>query len=121
VISDTVLGLSFALHLVAAKQFDGTLASALQRLAPAIRWGAARSFTLYLMHQPVLFLLTALMLQVADGPWRPAVILAGTVALPMLMAPLIEAQRHRLRPWVERLQNHLWPRADAITPQTARG
>ena len=49
------------------------------------------------------------MWQVPDGPWRPVVILVGTLALPMLLSPMIEVQRHRLRPLVERLQSHLWP------------
>jgi peptidoglycan/LPS O-acetylase OafA/YrhL len=117
VVSDSIIGLSFALHLAATKQFDQTLWAVLNRFGPAIRWGAGRSFTLYLLHQPLLLLLTALMLQVPDGPWRPAVILAGTLALPMLMSPMIEVQRHRLRPLVERLQNHLWPDASVLGPK----
>lgn len=119
VVSDSILGFSFALHLAAAKQFDGALLRLFQPFGSLIRWGAGRSFTLYLMHQPVLFALTAVMLSVADGPWRPAVILAGTVALPLLLAPSIESQRHRLRPWVERLQNHLRPRTEPLPLPTA--
>ena len=120
VVSDSILGLSFALHLAAAKQFDGALLRLFQPFGPAIRWGAGRSFTLYLMHQPVLFVLTALMLSFAEGPWRPALILAGTVTVPLLMAPMIEVQRHRLRPWVERFQNHFAPPPAVLIQQPAR-
>jgi peptidoglycan/LPS O-acetylase OafA/YrhL len=118
--SDTIIGLSFALHLAAAKQFDDRLLMVLRPLGSMIRWGAGRSFTLYLMHQPLVFLFSAVMLQFADGPWRPGLILLGTIAVPLLLAPVIEPQRHRLRPLVEWVQNRYWPRAVVLVPPVGR-
>jgi peptidoglycan/LPS O-acetylase OafA/YrhL len=109
VLSDLVLGLSLAVHLVAIKQFDRQVLGFLQRLRPLIRWAAAGSFTLYLLHTPLLFALTALLSPLVEGPLRPVLIVSGTIALPLLMAPLLEGQRHRLRALIERLQFRLWP------------
>jgi peptidoglycan/LPS O-acetylase OafA/YrhL len=120
VISDTMIGLSFALHLVAVKHFEKSIHRVLERSASVIRWLAARSFTLYLLHQPLAFVLTAVMLQVTDGPWRTVVIVVGTFGLPLLLAPLIEAQRHRLRPLVERLQHQLFNSPTATGPHGVR-
>jgi peptidoglycan/LPS O-acetylase OafA/YrhL len=117
VVSDTILALSFALHLSAVKQFDRQFFVALRGIGSWIRWGAARSFTLYLMHQPLMLLMAALMLRVTDGPWRTIVIVVGTIGIPLLVAPMIESQRHTLRPWVERLQHRLWPVAHELRPQ----
>jgi peptidoglycan/LPS O-acetylase OafA/YrhL len=105
--NDYPVGASVALHLVAAKRLFGQSSlgggPALARWRPAetaIRFGASRSFTLYLLHQPTLFLLCAGTATVPGWP-RTAVIVAGTFALPLVLAPLIEGQRHRLRRWLE--------------------
>jgi peptidoglycan/LPS O-acetylase OafA/YrhL len=102
VISDTLLGLSFAVHLVAAKRLDQPLFRALGGMAGVIRAAAARSFTLYLIHMPLMLLLTAIGMAMGLGP-SPGLIGVGTVMLPLLLAPTIENQRHRLRPWLLRL------------------
>jgi peptidoglycan/LPS O-acetylase OafA/YrhL len=107
-LSDYLLGISVALHLVAAKRMEQPLRTLLSRFEPLIRMGAARSFTLYLLHQPLMYLLAALCAAIADGP-LPWLIVPGTLFIPMLLAPRIENQRHRLRAPVERVLKHLSP------------
>jgi peptidoglycan/LPS O-acetylase OafA/YrhL len=102
VISDAVLGVSFTLHLVAAKQLDFQLGRVLQPVALLVREGAARSFTLYLIHMPVMVMLAAVCAAIGLGP-SPWLIAGGTLAIPLLLAPLIENQRHVVRPWLARL------------------
>jgi peptidoglycan/LPS O-acetylase OafA/YrhL len=99
VISDTLLGIGFALHLVGAKRLDQPLTRALGGLADLIRALAARSFTLYLIHMPLMLLLAAICQTLGRGssPWFIGI---ATIAAPLLLAPMIENQRHRLRPWL---------------------
>jgi peptidoglycan/LPS O-acetylase OafA/YrhL len=103
VCSDVVVGCSFAVHLMAAKQLHGALGGWLGRYEPWVRGGAGRSFTLYLMHHPIMFMLCAVTAPLFAGPVRGAVIVAGTIGLPLLLAPWIEGQRYRLRPLVRAL------------------
>jgi peptidoglycan/LPS O-acetylase OafA/YrhL len=98
-LSDTLLGLSFTLHVLAARQLDQLLWRALAGIAGIARAAAARSFTLYLIHMPLMMVLTSMCLAAGLGtsPWLVGF---GTVALPLLIAPAIENQRHRLRTWL---------------------
>ena len=102
VLSDTLLGLSFAVHLVAAKQLHDRLLRVLRGVAGTVRAAAARSFTLYLIHMPLMVVLTAVTAAWSPMP-QPWLVALGTVAIPLLLAPLIENQRHRLRPWLARV------------------
>jgi peptidoglycan/LPS O-acetylase OafA/YrhL len=116
VLTDTLLAVSFAVHLMAAKQLDGTLSRLLGRAEAVIRFGAARSFTLYLMHLPLMFMLAALSARLAGGP-LPWLIISGTIIVPMLLAPAIENQRHAWRPWIaNRLAQWLRPPAAVSGP-----
>jgi peptidoglycan/LPS O-acetylase OafA/YrhL len=102
VLSDTLLGLSFALHLVAAKQLDQPLLRWLSGGARGIRAIAARSFTLYLLHMPLMMLLAAVCF--ATDRWFPAWMIWGiTLGLPLALAPTIESRRHTLRAQLRRL------------------
>jgi peptidoglycan/LPS O-acetylase OafA/YrhL len=103
-LSDTLLGLSFTLHVLAARQLDQLLLRALAGIAGIVRAVAARSFTLYLIHMPLMMVLTSMCLASGRGssPWLIGI---GTVALPLLFAPVIESQRHRLCSWLIRLSS----------------
>jgi peptidoglycan/LPS O-acetylase OafA/YrhL len=100
-ISDTFLAISLGLHLTAAKQLDNILWRALRFAQPVITAGAARSFTLYLMHQPLMFMLIAISTALFAQPAGWFVVL-GTIGVPMLLAPAIENRRHALRNWLTR-------------------
>lgn len=113
VLSDTLLGLSFAVHLVAAKQLDALLLRVLRRLAGAVRTAAARSFTLYLIHMPLMVVLTAVTATWSPVP-QPWLVALGTIAIPLLLAPAIENQRHRLRSWFVRVALETPPQLDKV-------
>jgi len=103
IVSDTLLGAAMALHLIGAAGIAPALWRALHRLARPIRFGAARSFTLYLLHQPAMLLCGALLLRWPLGAARPWLVGAGMLAIVWAVAELTESQRHRLRPLVARM------------------
>jgi peptidoglycan/LPS O-acetylase OafA/YrhL len=114
ILTDFWLGLSFALHLLAAKRwFASDMAAVplrwLEWAEGPIRALAARSFTLYLIHLPLMFVLTAVLSLGVQGGLLTVMVMIGTVGLPLLMGSVIEGQRHRLRPLVVRGLVHWIP------------
>ena len=121
-VSDYVVGLSVAAHLMAAKRLDGVLYAAQKRFEPVVRWVAARSFTLYLLHMPLMYLLMAACeplagVTIVGVPVSGVVVAFGTIGLPLLVAAPMENQRHWLRPLVSRALQSLRPTA----PHLSRG
>lgn len=103
VISDSLLGLSIAVNLIAAKHLGPELAIALNGAAKPIRWLAGRSFTLYLLHQPTMLLMIALSGALLPPIWRTPFIVMGATIVILAVAEVTEGQRHRLRAGLERL------------------
>jgi peptidoglycan/LPS O-acetylase OafA/YrhL len=101
-LSDTVLALSLGLHLIAAKRLDPLLWQVFHRAKPLINYAADRSFTLYLLHQPVMFLMLSISMWHFSGVvgWFIA---SGTIGIPMLLGGMIEPQRHALRAQLRKL------------------
>jgi peptidoglycan/LPS O-acetylase OafA/YrhL len=106
VFSDMVLAISLGLHLTAAKRLDDVLWRGLYLVRRLIAAGAARSFTLYLMHQPVMLMLAAVstVLYGTPGSWFVSL---GAICVPLILAPFIENGRHGLRAWLRRLPHDL--------------
>jgi peptidoglycan/LPS O-acetylase OafA/YrhL len=113
VVGDTVLALSFSFHLVAAKQLDATLWHVLRRAKLFIGHAAARSFTLYMLHLPVMFLMLTISTVVFSGAvgWF---ITLGTIGIPLLVAGVIESQRYALRAWLRRVWQYWQPGQPAV-------
>jgi peptidoglycan/LPS O-acetylase OafA/YrhL len=105
-LADTFLAISLGLNLAAAKQLDGVLWPALRTIRPAISAGASRSFTLYLMHQPVMYLALALSVMLFGQPTGWFVVVS-TFGLPLLLAASIENRRHAVRAWLRRCLQRL--------------
>ena len=103
VLSDSFLGVSVALHLVGAKQLAPQLWALLGWAERPIRAAAGRSFTLYLLHQPVLLCASAWLLAVPLGGARPWIVAGLTLAIVWLVAVVTEGQRHRIKPLFARL------------------
>lgn len=118
VLTDTLLGASVALNLMAAKRLGPELDIALNWPSRPIRWGVARSFTLYLLHQPAILVVTALLS--LTGPFRGVTIAIATLAIVAIVAQLTELRRNRLKPIVGRAVDLLalaWSRPrKAVTP-----
>ena len=107
VLTDTLLGCSMALHFVGAQAIGPWLERALRPLAQPVKWLTARSFTLYLLHQPAMLLAGAVLLALGVplfGSWS---VFAATWAIVLVVAQRSELQKHRLKPLVEKLLD--WP------------
>lgn len=72
------------------------------RAEPAIRWGANMSFSLYLLHWPLLKLVHLAGLTAGTNPFAFAAIIAGVVAISGLFAKVTEHRRAAVRAWIER-------------------
>jgi peptidoglycan/LPS O-acetylase OafA/YrhL len=71
-------------------------------IEPAIRWGANMSFSLYLLHWPLLKLVHMAGLTAGKSPLAFAAIIAAIVAISGGFASLTEHKRHAVRGWIER-------------------
>ena len=100
VLSDSLLGASIALHLVAARRLGPKLLPVLQPFTQVIRFGADRSFTLYLLHQPAIIFVAACLTAWPLGEWRPYAVGMTTVGIVLVVALITEGQRHRIKPLV---------------------
>ena len=103
VLTDTLLGCSMAAHFVGAAALSPWLERALSPLARPVKWLTARSFTLYLLHQPAMLLAGAVLLTLGIpllGSWS---VFAATLGIVLAVAQISELQKHRLKPLVMRL------------------
>jgi peptidoglycan/LPS O-acetylase OafA/YrhL len=111
-LTDTLLAASLAVHFAAAKRLDQPLLWALGWAERAIKFGAARSFTLYLLHVPTMFVVAAISTWLTGSPqlW---LIVTATFCIPLLLGRMIEDQRFALRPLIRRvLARWLAPQVD---------
>ena len=107
VLTDTLLGLSMAAHFIGAAALSPWLERGLRPFAQPIKWLTARSFTLYLLHQPAMLLAGAVLLTLGVpllGSWS---VFAATWGIVLAAAQISELQKHRLKPLVVWLLD--WP------------
>jgi peptidoglycan/LPS O-acetylase OafA/YrhL len=124
-LTDTLLGLSVALNLAAAKNLGPTFESALGWFERPIRWGVARSFTLYLLHQPAILVVTALLSTTLPPEFSGISIAVISLVIVILVAQLTELRRSALKPIVQRTVDRICKAWSVITqklrPAHARG
>jgi peptidoglycan/LPS O-acetylase OafA/YrhL len=94
--ADYLTGAAFAVNLIGFQSMSHRVAGALRRCQGPIRWLAARTFTLYLLHFPVMRFLAAFLPRGTDA----AATLAGTFVVTLLVV-LAVAELFELRkgPW----------------------
>lgn len=73
------------------------------RAEPAIRWGANMSFSLYLLHWPLLKLVHMAGLTAGTNLLAFAAVIAGVIAVSGAFATVTEHKRYVVRSWFERL------------------
>jgi peptidoglycan/LPS O-acetylase OafA/YrhL len=93
------VALLFAVQLIGFAAVAGTFAGITRRVGPPIRWLAGATFTLYLLHLPIVWCLAAI------SPWPAAdwhhrlLVVGGTVLAVLLLAEIGERRKrawHRL-------------------------
>jgi peptidoglycan/LPS O-acetylase OafA/YrhL len=105
VVSDTLLGASVAVHLVAAKHLGPELLRLAGWAEKPIRWGAAQSFTLYLLHQPAILVSAALVTMFVPVAPKGLAIAVSALVIVLMVAAVTESQRRRLKPLIRGLVN----------------
>ncbi|MXO71440.1 acyltransferase family protein [Alteraurantiacibacter buctensis] len=98
--SDFVFGLGVALCFLGMKPLVQSRAALLERFHPQISWLAECSFTLYLIHWPLLTLARGYGLSAGDNLLLFAAGLALIVALAGQVAKLTEHRRPQVRRWL---------------------
>ena len=119
VLTDTLLGLSMAAHFVGAQALSPWLERALRPIAKPVKWLTARSFTLYLLHQPAMLLAGAVLIALGiplHGSWS---VFAPTWGMVLAVAQVSELQKNRLKPlvvWLIDLPGRALARQRAAAP-----
>ena len=110
-----VLGMAslFAAREATTKPGSGlaSAAAAPSRMAWAVRWAAGASFSLYVVHYPVMCLVEVLTPETMWAPMRHYLILSVTIAVCLLFAQAFERPLPAFRAAVLRLA--AWPRRSA--------
>lgn len=102
-LSDLLLGVAVAVHFIGARGLGATLEPLFSRIEQPLRTVAAYSFTLYLLHQPVVLIMNALLGDWRDQPWQPFAVGTGVLLIIWLVGSVTETQRHRLKPFASAL------------------
>lgn len=97
------LGALFALHLLAFSVLSSRWTNRINAVAPAIRWLAGATFTLYLANLPTLIFLNALLPDFADENVRSTVIMLATIAFVLLLAEFSERRKAVWKPVFARI------------------
>jgi peptidoglycan/LPS O-acetylase OafA/YrhL/predicted ATP-grasp superfamily ATP-dependent carboligase len=98
-LTDYMLAIIVACHFVGVR----ALAPPLERLAPLIRPAAAYTFSIYLLHQPLIQFYAALFNGDPSGPWFYIVTMLAVFASIYAIGTITEQQRHHWRQAIHRL------------------
>jgi peptidoglycan/LPS O-acetylase OafA/YrhL len=101
-LSDLILAACVAAGLMGLRTLAGEGLAIPPRLQPAIRYFAEMSFSLYLLHWPLLKLLKIAGLSVGGNPFALAAVLAIVIAVSAGFAMLTEHRRPAVRAWLDR-------------------
>ncbi|MDB5725845.1 MAG: Acyltransferase family protein [Novosphingobium sp.] len=102
VLTDFLLALALATGFAGLRTLSNRGLVIPARAEPAIRWGANMSFSLYLLHWPLLKLVHMAGLTAGNNPFGFAAIVAGIVAISGAFATVTEHKRYVVRAWIER-------------------
>lgn len=120
-LTDTIFGIGVALGFLGLRALADQRAALLDRLERPIRWLAECSFTLYLMHWPILNLLHGFGVSAGSNVLGLLVVLALIVALSGQVAKLTEHRRGDVRRWLVARLPRCWrdratePAAQAVS------
>jgi peptidoglycan/LPS O-acetylase OafA/YrhL len=105
-LTDYLLGLIVAANFVGARAIAPVLGRVLLPLERPLRWLAGYTFSLYLMHQPLLLFFGAAIGGDPRGPLYFIEVLGAILVTVWLVGSLTEGRRHLLRAWLlARLQS----------------
>lgn len=112
-LSDYLMGLAIAAMFVALRPLAERSGVGLERMRRPIKWLAGFSFSLYLLHWPILSALAMLGVSVGTNPFAFGAMIAGILAFCALSAQLTEYRSRDIRSWLTRRTIMGRPRAVA--------
>jgi peptidoglycan/LPS O-acetylase OafA/YrhL len=100
VLTDMLLGIGVAVIFLGCAPVAERYAGALEKARGPLAWLAGCSFTLYVVHWPLLLVLRGHGLVAGDNALAFAAIMAGVVALCGVMAALVERRSPQIKAWL---------------------
>ena len=102
-LTDIVFGIGIALIFIAARPFAERISSALERSKGPIQWLAGFSFSLYILHWPMLSAFSALDIGAGSNPVLFLALAGGIIGACSLIARITEYRSRDLRAWMTRI------------------
>jgi peptidoglycan/LPS O-acetylase OafA/YrhL len=112
-ITDLLLAVAIAAGFAGLKTLADKGFAVPARAEAPIRWAANMSFSLYLLHWPLLKLVHLAGLTAGTNPLAFAAVIAGIVAVSGAFATVTEHKRFVVRDWIERLLRRRAPAVSA--------
>ncbi len=103
VFADIALGIAIAAHLVGAKNLSPSIEKILSCAEKPIRWLSSYTFSIYLMHLPLLFLFTVALKNDPADPLTPWLAIAPTLAVIFSVSYFTEQKRRHIKPAISTL------------------
>ena len=97
VLTDTAMGIGIALLFIGLRPLAEAAGPLLNRIAAPVRWLAGCSFTLYVLHNPILLLIRGYGIGAGDNVVVFVSLLVGVVGVCAGIAPLVEHGSPQLR------------------------
>ncbi|MBX7495373.1 acyltransferase [Qipengyuania sp. 6B39] len=113
-LTDFVFGVGVAMLFVAFRYFAAPMEGCLRQGAPVIKWFAGFSFSLYVLHWPMLSALSALGIGAGDNPLVFLALAGGIIGACALIAQFTEYRSRDIRKWLDRSFAKQQARPEAI-------
>lgn len=109
-VSDYLLTAFVAMNFLAMRRVAEQTSTLWKAIEAPVRWAAAYTFTLYLLHQPLFLFWAAVLRWDPHGPAYWLSMTALTAVSVVIVGHFTETQRHGLKSWTLK-QLRRWPRA----------
>ena len=113
-LTDIVYGFGIALIFIAARPFAERISGSLERAKRPIQWLAGCSFSLYILHWPLLMTLSALGIEAGSNPLAFLAFVGGIVGTCAFIAQFTEYRSRDVRAWMTRVTARR-PAADRVS------
>jgi peptidoglycan/LPS O-acetylase OafA/YrhL len=99
-VTDFIFGLGVAVLFISARPFAERFSKAFRRFEAPIRWAAGFSFSLYILHWPMLSALSALGIGAGQSPLAFLALAGGIIGACALIAQFTEYRSRDVRHWL---------------------
>ena len=101
-VTDLLFGIGVAMLFVAFRYLAEPMTGWLNKAEPVIKWFAGVSFSLYILHWPMLSALSALSIEAGESPLAFLALLGGIIGACAFIAQFTEYRSRDVRAWMTR-------------------